>query len=124
MHGHQQRRGGHQDELESPQPDVRDWEELVVADAVAAGLLGVAGEAGLFIAPNALGGNHQHQDAEDEDDGEPNASDAGGMPVYTADHGIKGSPVHLRLQVCRKVKVEYISSYLITLQLKGMHSIF
>uniref|UniRef100_A0A3B3U8Y8 Uncharacterized protein n=2 Tax=Poecilia TaxID=8080 RepID=A0A3B3U8Y8_9TELE len=94
MHGYQQRRGGHQDELE----------KLVVADAVAAGLLGVAGEAGLLIAPNTLGGNHQHQDAEDEDDGEPNASDAGGMPVYTADHGIKGSPVHLRLQVYEKHK--------------------
>uniref|UniRef100_A0A3Q2DME1 Uncharacterized protein n=1 Tax=Cyprinodon variegatus TaxID=28743 RepID=A0A3Q2DME1_CYPVA len=88
MHGYQH-----------PQPDVRDGEELVVADAVTARLLSVAGEAGLLIPPDALGGNHQHQDSEDEDDREPDASDAGGMPVYAADHGIKGPPVHLRLQM-------------------------
>lgn len=77
MHGHQQCGGGDQDELECPQADVRDGEELVVANAVAAGLLGVAGEAGLLIPPNTLCSDHQDQDTEDEDDGEPNASDAG-----------------------------------------------
>lgn len=105
MHGHQQSGGGDQDELERPQADVRDGEELVVADAVAARLLGVAGEAGLLISPNALSCNHQDQDTENEDDGEPNASDAGRVPVYAADHGIKGPPVHFRLQICRKQRL-------------------
>uniref|UniRef100_A0A3Q1GG88 Uncharacterized protein n=1 Tax=Acanthochromis polyacanthus TaxID=80966 RepID=A0A3Q1GG88_9TELE len=98
MHGHQQRGGGDQDELKRPQADVRDGEELVIANAVAAGLLGVTGEAGLLIPPNTLCSDHQDQDTEDEDDGEPNASNAGRVPVYAADHGIKGPPVHLRLQ--------------------------
>uniref|UniRef100_A0A8D3A1X6 Uncharacterized protein n=1 Tax=Scophthalmus maximus TaxID=52904 RepID=A0A8D3A1X6_SCOMX len=102
MHGHKQRRGGDQDELERPQADVRDGEELVITHTVAAGLLGVAGEAGLLISPNAFSSNNQDHDTEDEDDREPNASDAGRVPVYTADHGIKGPPVHFRLQICRK----------------------
>uniref|UniRef100_A0A8C3G5T5 Uncharacterized protein n=1 Tax=Cyclopterus lumpus TaxID=8103 RepID=A0A8C3G5T5_CYCLU len=98
MHGNQQGRGGDQDELQRPQADVRDGEELVVTDAVAAGLLGVADEAGLLISPDAFRSDHQDQDTEDEDDGEPNASDAGRVPVYATDHGIKGAPVHFRLQ--------------------------
>ena len=105
VHGHQQGRGGDQDQLQSPQADVRDGEELVVADAVAAGLLGVAGEARLLIAPDAFGSHHQHQDSEDEDDGEPNPSDACRVPVYAADQDVKGSPVHFRLQVCKMVTV-------------------
>uniref|UniRef100_A0A8C7NT59 Uncharacterized protein n=1 Tax=Oncorhynchus mykiss TaxID=8022 RepID=A0A8C7NT59_ONCMY len=57
------------------------------ADVVAAGLLGVAGEARLLVAPDRLGRHHEDQDSEDEDDRQPDAADAGGMPVYAADHG-------------------------------------
>ena len=104
MHGHQQRRGADHDELKRPQSDVRDRKELVVADAVAARLLGVADERGLLISPNALCSNHKHQDTEDEDDREPNAPNARRVPVYAADHGIKGPPVHLSLQVYKKTE--------------------
>lgn len=89
MHGHQQGRGGHQDELERPKADVGDGEKVVIADAVAARLLGVAGEARLLVSPHALGGDHQNEDAENEQDREPDAADASGVSVYAADDSIK-----------------------------------
>uniref|UniRef100_A0A3P8SCR2 Uncharacterized protein n=1 Tax=Amphiprion percula TaxID=161767 RepID=A0A3P8SCR2_AMPPE len=82
VHGDQQGRSGDQDELERPEADVGDGEEVVVADAVAARLLGIAGEARLLVAPNTLSSNHQDQDAENEQDREPDAADASGVNVY------------------------------------------
>lgn len=99
MHGHQQGRSGDQDELKRPQADVRDGEEVVIADTVAARLLCVAGEAGLLVAPHTLCCDHQHQDAEDEEDREPDATDACGVSVHTADDSIKRCPVHLWFRV-------------------------
>uniref|UniRef100_A0A8C6TE81 Uncharacterized protein n=1 Tax=Neogobius melanostomus TaxID=47308 RepID=A0A8C6TE81_9GOBI len=94
-------RSGHKDELKCPQPDVRNGEELVVADTITTRLLRVADEARLLIAPHTLCCYHQHQDSENEDDRKPNASNSSRVPVYAADHGIKGTPVHFRLQVCK-----------------------
>lgn len=99
VHGHEQGGSGDQDELEGPQADVRDGEEVVIADAVAAGLLGVAGEAGLLITPHTLCCNHQDQDAENEQDREPDAADACRVSVHTADYSIKWCPVHLWFRV-------------------------
>lgn len=99
VHGDQQGRGGHQDELQRPQADVGNGEEVVIADAVAAWLLGVAGEARLLVPPHALGGDHQNQDAENKEDREPDATDTGGVSVYTADDSIKRCPVHFGVWV-------------------------
>uniref|UniRef100_A0A3Q2Q7D2 Uncharacterized protein n=1 Tax=Fundulus heteroclitus TaxID=8078 RepID=A0A3Q2Q7D2_FUNHE len=106
MHGHQQGRSGDKDELESPEPDVRDGEEVVIADTVAARLLGVASEARLLVPPHGLSCNHQDQDAKDEQDREPDAADASRVSVNAANDSIKGGPVHFWFRVCRKKKHE------------------
>uniref|UniRef100_A0A8C8AQ95 Uncharacterized protein n=1 Tax=Otus sunia TaxID=257818 RepID=A0A8C8AQ95_9STRI len=85
---------GDKDELQGPQTDVGDGEEVVIADAVAAGLLRVAGEGGFLVPPDALSCHHQHHYPEDEDDGEPDAPDGGGVAVHPAQHCVEAGPVH------------------------------
>lgn len=109
MHGDQQGGSGDQDELERPEADVGDGEKVVIADTVATRLLGVAGEAGLLVPPHALRGNHQNQDAENEQDREPDATDAGGVSVHTTDDSIKGCPVHFWFRVWVAEKNKYIT---------------
>uniref|UniRef100_A0A8C3V6A1 Uncharacterized protein n=1 Tax=Catharus ustulatus TaxID=91951 RepID=A0A8C3V6A1_CATUS len=75
---------GDKDELQGPQTDVGDGEEVVIADAVAARLLGVAGEGGFLIPPDAL----------DEDDREPDAPDGSGVAVHPAQHRVEAGPIH------------------------------
>lgn len=69
-------------------------QEMVVADAVAARLQGVADEGRLLIAPYALRSHHQHHDPEDEDDRQPDTADGGGMSVHTAEQGVQACPIH------------------------------
>uniref|UniRef100_A0A8C2F0E8 Uncharacterized protein n=1 Tax=Cyprinus carpio TaxID=7962 RepID=A0A8C2F0E8_CYPCA len=87
VHDNQQGGGRDHDELQRPQSDVRDGEEVVVAYAVAAGLLGVAGEMRFLVAPHTLRRHHKNQDPENEEDRQPNSPNAGGMSVRAADHG-------------------------------------
>uniref|UniRef100_A0A663FAF3 Secreted protein n=1 Tax=Aquila chrysaetos chrysaetos TaxID=223781 RepID=A0A663FAF3_AQUCH len=94
VHGHEEGRRGDKDELQGPQTDVGDGEEVVIADTVAARLLGVAGEGGFLVPPDALSCHHQHHYPEYEDDREPDAPNGSGVAVHSTQHRVEAGPVH------------------------------
>uniref|UniRef100_A0A8C0TP13 Uncharacterized protein n=1 Tax=Canis lupus familiaris TaxID=9615 RepID=A0A8C0TP13_CANLF len=83
MHRDQQGWGGDKDELQSPQPDVRHREKVVIAHIFATWLQSVADKIFLFIAPHFLSSHYKDHDTKNEDDGDPYLPDAGGVtPVH------------------------------------------
>uniref|UniRef100_A0A8C1GFZ8 Uncharacterized protein n=1 Tax=Cyprinus carpio TaxID=7962 RepID=A0A8C1GFZ8_CYPCA len=72
----------------------RYWKEVVIADIFAAGLLCVTGEVGLLIAPDCFGSYYKDANAEDEEDRQPDLSQASGVFIYPSQLGIKCSPAH------------------------------
>jgi len=94
VHHHQQRGAGDEDELQGPQPDVGDGEEVVVADVVAAGLNRVAFEVFLLVAPHLLRRDHEHHDPKEENDREPNSAEGGGVLVHPTEEALEECPVH------------------------------
>lgn len=67
---------------------------MVIADVFASGLLRVAGEVRLLVAPDALSSQNQDGDAKDEQDGKPYLSQTGGMFVDAAQLGVESPPTH------------------------------
>lgn len=94
MHHHQERGACDEDELQRPQPDVGDGEEVVVADVVAPGLSRVAFEVLLFVAPHLLGCHHKHHDPEEEHNREPHSAEGCGVLVHPAEEALEECPVH------------------------------
>ena len=93
VQSHQQGWSGHHDELEGPQADLGDGEEMVEAHVLTARLLGVADKVIVLVLPDLLSSRHVHQDAEDEDDGEPDAADDCGVLVYPTQDVLQKPPV-------------------------------
>lgn len=94
VHDHHERGARDEDELQGPQADVGDGEEVVVADVGAARLLGVAVEVLLLVAPNPLGRHHVHHHPEHEHHRQPHAPERRGVLVHSAQEGLEGLPVH------------------------------
>uniref|UniRef100_A0A7N5KKV1 Uncharacterized protein n=1 Tax=Ailuropoda melanoleuca TaxID=9646 RepID=A0A7N5KKV1_AILME len=94
MHPTRQRGARDEDELQGPEADVGNGEEVVVADVGAARLLGVAVEVLLLVPPHALSGHHVHQHAEDEHHRQPDAAERRGVLVDPAQEGLQCLPIH------------------------------
>uniref|UniRef100_A0A5F8G7U1 Uncharacterized protein n=1 Tax=Monodelphis domestica TaxID=13616 RepID=A0A5F8G7U1_MONDO len=94
VHDDQQRGAGDEDELQGPQADVGDGEEVIVADIGAAGLACIAVKILLLIPPHALRRHHVDQHAEDEDQGEPDAAESCRILIDAAQQILEDSPVH------------------------------
>jgi len=91
---HHEGRAGDEDELQGPEADVGDGEEVVVADVGATRLPGVAVELALVVAPDPLGGHHVDQHPEDEDHRQPDAAEGGGVLVDSAKEILEELPIH------------------------------
>lgn len=94
VHDDHQRRTGDEDELQSPQSDVGNGEEEVVADVRAARLLGVAVKVLLLIAPNSLGCYNINHHSEHKNHRKPYPAECGGVFVHPTEKGLKSLPVH------------------------------
>uniref|UniRef100_A0A8C0AN19 Uncharacterized protein n=1 Tax=Buteo japonicus TaxID=224669 RepID=A0A8C0AN19_9AVES len=94
VHDDQEGWTGHQDELQGPEANVGDGEEVVVADVGAARLPRVAVKVLVVVAPDPLGRHHVDQQAEDEDHGEPDAAEGCGVLVDPAQEPFEHPPVH------------------------------
>lgn len=94
VHHHQKRGAGDEDELQGPQPDVRDGEEVVKADIVAPRLSRVATEVFLFVAPNLLRCHHKHHDPKEENNRKPDSAKGCGKSVHSTEETLEESPVH------------------------------
>uniref|UniRef100_A0A672NZ38 Uncharacterized protein n=1 Tax=Sinocyclocheilus grahami TaxID=75366 RepID=A0A672NZ38_SINGR len=84
MQSHQQRRGGHHDQLN----------EVVEANLLAARLLCVADEVFELVLPHLLGGGDVHQDAKHEEDGEPDPPDDSRESPVHMNEGLAGLERH------------------------------
>lgn len=94
MAHHHQRRAGDEDELQGPQTDVRDGEDVVVAHVDAARLGRVADKVLALIAPHSLGRHHENHHPEDEDHGEPDTAEHSGVLVNPAEECLQCRPIH------------------------------
>ena len=94
MHGHQESWCGHEDQLKGPEPDVRDGEVVVIAHVFAPRLQSVADKVSLLISPHFLGSYYQDHDAKNEEDGEPDFSNTGGVFIDTPQNSLQSAPIH------------------------------
>uniref|UniRef100_A0A4W3J227 Uncharacterized protein n=1 Tax=Callorhinchus milii TaxID=7868 RepID=A0A4W3J227_CALMI len=93
VHDVEDGRGGNQDDLEDPEPEVGDGRKGVVADVVATGLEGVALELGLLVAVHRVPHQRDQQDAENQQHGQPHLPDRRGMVLDLCQKPAKQGPI-------------------------------
>lgn len=100
MHGHQESWRGHEDQLQGPEPDVRDGEVVIIAHVFAPGLQSVADKVSLLVSPHFLCSYNQDHDAKNEEDCEPDFSNTGGVFIDTPQNSLQSAPIHRLWAVC------------------------
>uniref|UniRef100_A0A3P8ZE61 Uncharacterized protein n=1 Tax=Esox lucius TaxID=8010 RepID=A0A3P8ZE61_ESOLU len=85
MHDNHEGGAGDEDELQRPKACVGQREVKVVARVCAARLAGVAIKVLLVVAPDSFSSHDEDHDAKHKDDGEPDASEAGGIFIDPAE---------------------------------------
>uniref|UniRef100_A0A665USY7 Uncharacterized protein n=1 Tax=Echeneis naucrates TaxID=173247 RepID=A0A665USY7_ECHNA len=80
--------------LESPQANVRDGEEVVIADVGATWLAGVAIKVSLVINPDTLCSHHKDQHPKDKDHRQPDATKGSGVLVDSTEKTLEKLPIH------------------------------
>uniref|UniRef100_A0A8C3NG78 Uncharacterized protein n=1 Tax=Geospiza parvula TaxID=87175 RepID=A0A8C3NG78_GEOPR len=94
VHDDQEGRTSDKDELQGPEADVGDGEEVVIAHVGAAWLPRVAVKVLLLVAPDLLSRHHIDQHTEDKDHGEPDAAEGCGVLVDPAEQRLQRFPIH------------------------------
>lgn len=94
MESHEEGWTSDEDELERPESGVGDRVVVVVADILTTGLAGVAVKVFLLVPPDLLAGHQKDQKPEDENDGEPDATERCRILVDPAEEPLEEGPVH------------------------------
>uniref|UniRef100_A0A8C9NQD5 Uncharacterized protein n=1 Tax=Serinus canaria TaxID=9135 RepID=A0A8C9NQD5_SERCA len=94
MHDDQEGRTSDKDELQGPEADVGDGEEVVIAHVGAARLPRVAVKVLLLVAPDLLGRHHVDQHTKDKDQGEPDTAEGCGVLVDPTEQCLQRFPIH------------------------------
>uniref|UniRef100_A0A674NFU1 Uncharacterized protein n=1 Tax=Takifugu rubripes TaxID=31033 RepID=A0A674NFU1_TAKRU len=98
---HYQGRAGDEDQLQSPETDVGDGEDVVVADVGTTRLEGkkhltgrVAHEILALVTPDPLCCHHKHQHTEHKHHGQPDSPKGRGVFVDSTEKALQPRPVH------------------------------
>ncbi|KAJ0054855.1 hypothetical protein NL108_006314, partial [Boleophthalmus pectinirostris] len=87
-------RAGDEDELQSPQADVGDGEDVVIAHVVTPRLCSITHKVFALIPPYPLSRYHKHHHSEDENHRQPHSPKDCGVLVDPTDEGLQCRPVH------------------------------
>uniref|UniRef100_A0A7N4PHV5 Uncharacterized protein n=1 Tax=Sarcophilus harrisii TaxID=9305 RepID=A0A7N4PHV5_SARHA len=95
MHGYQKCWSRDKNQLQGPKSDVRNREEVVVANIFASWLQSITDKIFLLISPHFFSSYNKNHDSKNEEDSNPDLPYAGGVFIYTPNEGMQCTPIHL-----------------------------
>lgn len=89
-----ERGAGDEDELQCPQADVGDGEDVIVADVGATRLSCVADKILALVAPHSLSCHHENHHSEHKHHGQPDPPERCGVFIHSTEEALQTRPVH------------------------------